>query len=223
MNLDEAMQALEQAGTAQNRKIFARHGVGGRMFGVSCTFLKALAKKLKTDHALAEQLWATGNHDARILATMIADPQRTSAAQFDQWATDLDSYVIVDALASFAAKTKHAVSKAKSWHRKKSEWLAAAGWTLTARLALDNQELDDDFFLDCLVVIEDDIHQAKNRVRHSMNGAVIAIGLRNEKLTKSALAAAQRIGKVEVDHGETSCQTPDAIEYIRRGLARRQQ
>lgn len=221
MNFDEALQALEQAGTAQNRKVFARHGVGGRMFGVSYAFLKALAKKLKTDHALAEQLWTADNHDARILATMIADPLRASAAQLDQWAADLDSYVIVDAFAGFAAKTKHAVSKAKSWHRKKSEWLAAAGWTLIARLALDNRELPDEFFEDGLTVIEEGIHRAPNRVRHTMNGAVIAIGLRNEKLTKSALAAAQRIGKVEVDHGETSCQTPDAIEYIRRSLARR--
>ena len=221
MNLDEAMQALEQAGTAQNRKIFARHGVGERMFGVSYAFLKALAKKLKTDHALAEQLWANGNHDARILATMIADPQQASAAQLDQWAADLDSYVIVDAFAGFAAKTKHAVSKAKTWHRKKSEWLSAAGWTLIARLALDDRELPDEFFEDSLTVIEEGIQRAPNRVRHTMNGAVIAIGLRNEKLTKSALAAAQRIGKVEVDHGETSCQTPDAAAYIQRGLARR--
>jgi len=221
MNLDEAMQALEQAGTAQNRKIFSRHGVAEPMFGVSYAFLKALAKKLKTDHALAEQLWATGNHDARILATMIADPQRPTAAQLDQWAADLDSYVIVDAFASFAAKTKHAVSKAKSWHRKKSEWLAAAGWTLIARLAMDHRELPDEYFEDGLTVIEEGIHRAANRVRHTMNSTVIAIGLRNEKLTNSALAAAQRIGKVEVDHGETCCQTPDAAAYIQRSLARR--
>jgi 3-methyladenine DNA glycosylase AlkD len=221
MNLDEAMQALEQAGTAQNRKIFARHGVGGPMFGVSYAFFKALAKKLKIDHALAEQLWAAGNHDARILATMIADPQRASAALLEKWAVDLDSYVIVDAFASFAAKSKHAVSKAKTWHRKKSEWLAAAGWVLIARLALDHPELPDEFFEDSLTVIEESIRRAPNRVRHTMNGAVIAVGLRNEKLTKSALAAAQRIGKVEVDHGETSCQTPDAAAYIQRALARR--
>lgn len=221
MNLNETLQALEQAGTAQNRKIYARHGVGERMFGVSSATLKALTKKIKTNHALAEQLWAADNYDARILATMIADPKQASAAQLEQWAAGLDSYPITSAFAGFAAKTKHAVNKSKAWHRKKSEWLASAGWALIGRLALDNRELADDFFEDGLTVIEEGIHRAPNRVRHTMNGALIAIGLRNEKLLKSALAAAKRIGKVEVDHGETSCQTPDAAEYIQRSLARR--
>ncbi|MBL8794923.1 MAG: DNA alkylation repair protein [Planctomycetia bacterium] len=221
MNLTAALQALEQAGSAQHREIYARHGVGEPTFGVSYAHLKTLVKKLRTDHALAEQLWATGNHDARVLATMIADPEQTTAAQLDQWAKDLANYVITDAFAGFAARTEHAVSKAKSWHSKKGEWLAAAGWTLIARLAMDSKDLPDEFFEDYLAAIEKGIHRAPNRVRHTMNGAVIAIGLRNEMLTKLALAAAQRIGKVEVDHGATSCQTPDAVEYIQRSLARR--
>ena len=74
MTLRETMKALEKAGTAQTRKIYGRHGVTGPMYGVSYATLGQLKKKIKTDHALAEQLWATGNHDARILATMVADP-----------------------------------------------------------------------------------------------------------------------------------------------------
>jgi len=61
-------------GTAQNRKVYARHGVGEDMYGVSYSNLGKLRKSIKRHHALAEQLWATGNHDARVLATMIADP-----------------------------------------------------------------------------------------------------------------------------------------------------
>ena len=45
-----------------------------------------------------------------------------------------------------------------------------------------------------------------------MNGALISIGIRNAKLEKLAIAAAKRIGKVEVDHLETSCKTPDRVQ-----------
>src|SRR5256885_16659489 len=72
-----------------------------------------------------------------------------------------------------------------------------------------------------LTKIEREIHRSKNRVRHSMNGALITIGLRDAAFEKKALAAAGRIGKVEVDHGDTACQTPDAAAYIRKTAARR--
>ena len=61
MNFDQAMKELEAAGTAQNRKVYARHGAGENMFGVSFSNQEKLRKQIKTDHALAEQLWATGN------------------------------------------------------------------------------------------------------------------------------------------------------------------
>ena len=79
MNLTETMRALEAAGTAQNRKIYARHGVGGEMFGVSYADLGKLERKIRVDQELAEELWATGNHDARVLATKIADPEGSEA------------------------------------------------------------------------------------------------------------------------------------------------
>jgi len=58
-------------------------------------------------------------------------------------------------------------------------------------------------------------------VRNAMNNALIAIGIRNPHLEKKAIAAAQKIGKVEVDHGETGCKTPDAIPYIQKSLDRK--
>ena len=69
--------------------------------------------------------------------------------------------------------------------------------------------------------IEREIHGRKNRVRDAMNSALIAIGIRNERLEETALAAAARIGRVEVDHGETNCTTPAATAYIRKAVARR--
>ena len=87
---------------------------------------------------------------------------------------------------------------------------------------MKHTDLPDSFFLEHLETIEREIHSRKNRVRHSMNGALIAIGLRNPKLEQRALAAAAGIGKVEVDHGETNCKTPDAAAYITKARKRKQ-
>lgn len=91
MTLKEALAALKKAGTAQNRKVYGRHGVKGEMFGVSYATLGSLKKKIKLDHVLAVQLWKTGNHDARVLATMVADPAAATGKEIDAWVKDLDS------------------------------------------------------------------------------------------------------------------------------------
>jgi hypothetical protein len=56
-----------------------------------------------------------------------------------------------------------------------------------------------------------------------MNNALIAIGGRNEALRKQATAAAKRVGKVDVDHGDTACKTPDAVSYIEKMWARKKE
>lgn len=220
MSTDQLLSELEALGTDQNRKIYRRHGVGENMFGVSYANLGRLQKKIKIDHQVAQELWSTGNYDARVLATMIADPQQASDKLLQAWARDLDSYVITDAFSKFASATPLARKKMEKWITSKQEWLGAAGWNLLAVMAMKDQELADDFFERYLSVIEITLHKSKNRVRYAMNGALIAIGLRNERLQKKAMTVAKRVGKVEVDHGETGCKTPDAIEYIQR-VARR--
>ena len=107
------------------------------------------------------------------------------------------------------------------WSAARGEWIGRAGWLLLARLAMHDPELTDEDLKKKLVVIEREIHTRKNRTRDAMNSALIAIGLRNPSLKAAALAAAKKIGTVEVDHGETSCKTPDAAEYIARATARR--
>lgn len=223
MNLEEALQQLEEMGTAQNRKIYGRHGVGENMFGVSFANQNKLAKAIKRNHELALDLWSTANHDARILATMVADPSRADDALLESWVKDLDNYVVTDAFSSFVGKTSLARSSAEEWIDSEVEWPGRAGWHLVAHLAMKDQDLSDDYFTALLSTIEGEIHTGKNRVRDAMNNALIAIGIRNEALEEQALAAAARIGKVEVDHGQTGCKTPDAADYIRRTLARRQQ
>ena len=223
MDIQDAIKQLQEMGTAQNRKIYARHGVGGNMFGVSYANLNKLAKAARKDHPLALALWNTGNHDARVLGTMVADPSQADESLLEAWLGDLDSYVITDAFSGFVGKTGMAQVKGEDWIGSDEEWPGRAGWHLVAHLAMKDRDLPDAYFTARLVTIEGDIHARKNRTKDAMNSALIAIGIRNDVLEEQALAAAGRIGRVEVDHGETGCKTPDAAEYIHRTLDRRRQ
>ena len=104
MNLKQAMARLEAAGTEQNRKVYPRHGVRGPMFGVSYKDLDTLQKEIKVDDDLAHDLWATGNHDARVLATKVADPGALRAKDADAWVRDCDNYIEMEAVGSLVAR-----------------------------------------------------------------------------------------------------------------------
>ena len=221
MNLQETLDALKSFGKEQTRKTYRRHGVANDLYGVSYAALGAMKKKIKVDQGLAERLWESGNHDARVLATMVGDPSLIKASALDRWAKGLDNYPIADAFSGFAARTPYAVGRMEKWRESSAEWVGRAGWLVLARLAASDAGLDDAYFESCLGAIERDIHSSQNRVKDAMNSALIAIGLRSPGLQKKALAAAKRIGKVEVDHGETSCKTPDASDYILKASSRR--
>ena len=220
MSPKAVLAELESLGTEPTRKTYRRHGVTGAQYGVLYAPLGKIAKRLKTDHELARGLWASGNHDARILATMIADPAAMTGSELDKWIGDVDNYVLADALAGLACRTPVARKKMEKWTRSTNEWVGRIGWGMLARMAMSDSTLTDADFERYLQEIEKLIHGSKNRIRDAMNMAVIAIGLRGTVLEAKAVAAAKRIGKVEVDHGETGCKTPDAVEYIGKAKGR---
>src|SRR3954462_601559 len=98
MTAPELLAELESLGSEQTRKTYRRHGAVDPMFGVSYAHLYKLVKKIKTNHPLARDLWASGNYDARILATMIADPKQMDSKEAETWVKDVDSYPLTDAL-----------------------------------------------------------------------------------------------------------------------------
>jgi 3-methyladenine DNA glycosylase AlkD len=216
--LSETMRTLEKSGSAQTRKTYARHGASEPMFGVSFAAMKALVKRIGIDHELALELWETGNHDARMLAIKIADPARMEPSRLDRWARDygvrMCGYVPM-----LAAESPHGPAKAREWLASRDERLRAAAWVLVVHLANLDLATADDWFAERLAQIESSIHSAPNDERGAMNLALIAIGGRNAALRKAALASAKRIGKVEVDHGDTACKTPDAASYIQKTWA----
>lgn len=214
-SLEQVMAELEANGSEQTRKTYRRHGVTGKQFGVNYGFMKPFAKKIKVDHELAKSLWATGNHDAQVLAGMIADPQQADDALLDSWANDLYNYALGDAVTSFTARTPLARKKAKEWMNSDVEWISMVGWHILGDLAMNNPDLPDEYFLPYLDTIERDLHSSMNRTRYGMNNALIAIGSR-PTLRARTIEVAKNLGKVIVDHGDTSCKTPDAITYIQK-------
>ncbi|MDB5350409.1 MAG: hypothetical protein JWN86_1656 [Planctomycetota bacterium] len=221
MNVTEVMNELKTRGTAQARKTYLRHGADADLFGVSYADLKLLKKAIKVDQPLAEALWSTGNYDARIFAAMIADPKTISAKCLTNWVKTATNYPIADAVAGVAAQSPAGVDLMTRWTASKNEWIASSGWSLLAGLAIHATDQDDSLFSARITTIESTIHASKNRVRHTMNGALISIGIYKPGLRDQALAAASRIGKVLVDHGDTSCKTPEAVPYIQKALARK--
>jgi len=218
MELAAVMSVLKAKGKPNTILIYRRHGVQEESYGVSYADLGALIKKVGTDHPLALKLWQTGVHDARVLATKIADPARMTRSEVEQWIADAGNYVITDAVSGIAARTAEAVDLARSWIQSDEEWKSAAGWNVSGLLALDGR-LPEKRKRELIGLIRRRIHAARNRTRHSMNGFLIGFGA-NPKFRAEALEVARAIGKVEVDHGETGCKTPDATDYIRKMASR---
>lgn len=224
VDFQHIMKSLEEYGTEQNRKIYKRHGCGDNIFGVSFANLKSLKKEIKKDHELAEKLWATGNIDAQILATMVGDAKEMKRENIEAWLKDISYYALVDEyVGNIVSKSPLSKELMKAWVNSEDEWVGRAGWQLLAILAMKDKELPNDYYEDYLKRIEDKIHESKNRTKHTMNNALIAIGMRNDTLESKALEVAARIGKVEVDHGLTSCKTPDAAQYIKKAMERKRE
>ena len=220
MSLAEAMRELEKAGSAQTKKTYARHGAQEPMFGVSFATLKAMTKRIDVDHELALALWGTGNFDAQNLAVKIVDPARMTPADLDRWVREVSPSRMCGAYAAMlAAEGPHGAAKAAQWLGSKDDRERRAAWPLLGQLSQRDETTPDAVFEKRLAEIERAIHTAPNAEREGMNMAVIMIGCRNAALRKAATAAAKRIGKVDVDHGDTACKTADAGEYIEKTWA----
>ncbi|PFN19766.1 DNA alkylation repair protein [Bacillus cereus] len=220
MLLEEVMQQLEEYGTEQTRKTYKNHGAKEPLFGVSFANLKLLKKRIKKNHDLASSLWETKNMDAMTLATYVLDPKKLTTEQLNSWVQDVDYYCLMDVLMTSICTSPIAIERMEEWTQSSDEWIGRAGWSLLANIAMKNKTLNDDFFLPYLEEIKIHIHTEKNRKKEAMNSALIAIGIRNENLERQAVELAREIGNVEVDHGTTSCKTPDAEAYIKKARER---
>jgi len=232
--LDEVMAELEALGTAQNRKIYPRHGVDAeKLFGVPFAGYYALAKRIRPGtgaaHKLAFELWATENHDARMLACMLADPAGFDPVELDRWVKDADNSILADAIAALVTRTPQAESRVTRWIKAGHEFTQRCAWTVLAGLLKQADDpgsvkalprkpasYDAEALAEFINTIETNIHDAPNRAAEAMNTCLIAIGTYRDDVRADAIAAAERIGDIAIDHGETNCKTPDAAPTIRQ-------
>lgn len=222
MNAQEIVSALKKLGKPSTAAIYKRHGAGDDVFGVLTSELVKFQKKIKVDHALALELWKTGNTEARILALQVADPEKITPALMKRFAKEGSVQYLGCYMSMLAARSPIAAELMRDWTASDDEHLSEAGYgILLHRLKADPDAISDAEGNKLISKIEKEIHSAPNRVRHRLNGALIAIGVFKDALRAKAIATAKRIGVVEVDHGDTSCKTPDAAAYIERAVKRK--
>lgn len=224
MTLDEAIKLLASKGTEQTRKTYRRHGAPEPMFGVKIGDLKPIVKLIKGDQALALQLYATGNGDAMYLAGLVAEGKKMKRAELERWVKGATWHMISGCTMPWvAAEHADAIEIALTWIDSPKEPIAVSGWATLSSVVCVRP--DDDLpvkQIDALLTrVVKTIQASQNRVRYAMNNFVICCGTYVAPLADKAVATARKIGRVEVDMGETDCQVPDAESYIlksRRGL-----
>lgn len=221
MNAKEVLKELEGFGNEQTKKTLANHGAKEPFFGVKVEDLKKILKKTKKNHELSLELYATGNSDAMYLAGLMADEEKIGKEQLNDWAEKAYWYYLSEfAVAWIAAESKYGFELGLEWIRSDKENIASSGWATLSNIASikNDDELDIEKYSDLLDQVERSINNAQNRVKYTMNGFVIAVGCFIKELTNKSLIIAERIGKVEVSMGKTSCKVPLAKDYIKKSI-----
>ncbi len=217
MNVDQVMAQLEAMGSEQTRKTFRNHGAPESMFGVKVGDMKTIVKKVKTDQALAEGLYATGNSDAMYLAGLIADPAAMRPELLERWVREATWHMHSEfTVAWVAAESPHGWELGLRWIDDPDPRVATSGWsTLACVVALrPDAELDLDALRALLERVARELHGAPNRVRYTMNGFVIAVGCYVAPLCAEARRIGAALGRVHVEMGNTACKVPSAPEMI---------
>jgi len=162
--------------------------------GISTPVLQALARRIGKDQGLAEELWSSGIHEAKILATLVGEPQKITAAQMERWVRDFDSWDVVDGACCYLyAAAKPAWDKVHAWSNRRGEFEKRAAFSLAAYLSYKDKTAEDARFERFLSVIEREAHDERNFVRKAVNWALRNIGKRNLRLNRAAIQAAERI------------------------------
>jgi 3-methyladenine DNA glycosylase AlkD len=193
--VEEVLGRLRTMARPGGREGMARFGINpDRALGVRIPNLRRLARELGRDHRLATGLWATGVHEARILASMVDDPAQVTERQMDRWARDFDSWDLCDQVCgNLFDRTPFAVGKAHAWSAGEPEFVKRAGFALMAWRAVHHRPAPDREFLDYLPVILRQAGDDRNYVKKAVSWALRQIGKRNRRLHRAAISIAEQI------------------------------
>lgn len=195
MDTDDVIDLLKQKSDPAYRKGMARFGIdSSKALGVKVPELRQLAKTIKKDQQLSIDLWDTGIHECRILASMIGDAKQVTREQMDKWTGEFYSWDICDqACGNLFDRTPYAVEKALEYSASENEFVKRAGFVLMAEFAVHDKKADDVVFVQFFPVMEREAWDKRNFVKKAVNWALRQIGKRNKTLHQMAIATALRI------------------------------
>lgn len=193
--LQHALTLLHQNARPHELAGMARFGIAGQgRLGLSVPAMRGIARSLGRDHVLAQALWDTAIPDARIVASMVAEPALLTARQMDAWVKGFAAWDVCDQTCQNAfCKSPLAWRKVSTWAKRKDEFVCRAAFALLATLAVHDKKADDATFIEALALVEATAYDNRNFVKKAVNWALRSIGKRNSALCAQAIAAAQRI------------------------------
>jgi len=199
MEFEEVVKRLKREANPENVAGMARFGINPEgTLGICAPDLMRLAKKIGKDHALAQKVWSTGIHEARILAAMMDEPSKVTEKQMEKWVDDFDSWDVCDQVCMrLFDKTPFAYDKVEEWSGREEEFVKRAGFALMASLAVHDKKADDARFEKMLSIIARESTDDRNYVRKAVNWALRQIGKRNKRLNTKAIKTAEKIQKMD--------------------------
>jgi 3-methyladenine DNA glycosylase AlkD len=199
MNCNQVIDKLKSLADADYLAGMAHFAIKtDRALGVSAPRMRKLAKEIGTDHKLALELWETGIHEARVIATLIDDPKQVTKSQMSKWVRQIDNWGVCDACCGVLFdKTPFVWAKAIEWPERKEEFVRRAGFVLMAAIAIHDKKAPDKKFLPFLSIIKRHAGDERSFVKKAVNWALRQIGKRNIQLNKMAVAVAKEIQKMD--------------------------
>jgi 3-methyladenine DNA glycosylase AlkD len=207
-------------GDASRLEGMARFGIRtDGAVGLTVTELRRLARGLRPDHELAAALWASGIHEARILASLVDDPALVSEAQMNAWVADLDSWDVCDGVCgNLFDRTPFALDKAVEWSTREPEFEKRAAFAVMACAAVHRRDLPDAAFEALLPVIREGASDDRNYVKKAVSWALRQIGKRSAQLNVRATRAAGQIERIDARSARWIAR--DALRELRSDTVR---
>lgn len=199
MTYTEVIKQLKSKANAKNLAGMARFGISTKnTLGISVVYLRKLAKQIGRDHGIALQLWQSGIHEAKILASMVDEPSKLTVKQMDAWLKDFDSWDVCDMVClNLFDKHTEAYKKAAAWTSRTKEYERRAGFALMAVLAVHHKTTPDKIFINYFPLIKKYSTDERNYVRKAVNWALRQIGKRNENCRRQAIELAEDIKLID--------------------------
>jgi len=199
MQLKDILAELRSMGNPEAAAGMARYGIkADRALGVSIPGLQRLAKKIGKNRKLAQDLWSSAIHEARILACMIDDPQQITADRLERLVNEFDSWDLCDQCCNrLFSKTPFARQKALAWANRPEEFVKRAGFVMMAVLAVHDKKAADKQFDAFFAQIKKGAIDGRNFAKKAVNWALRQIGKRNMSLNRKAIAVAEEIQQFE--------------------------